>query len=80
MLWIVRDDDDEVQLFKNKIVPTFDIDGDLEQFNDVDGHKACTEYDFCYDVFNSVTGISLPINKPKKLKIEAITPGNGNGK
>ena len=67
MLWIVKTEDEEVLLFKNKVIVTLDIDGNYERMEDTHGTRIEANFEFCSDAFENVTGLKLPYNKPKKL-------------
>ena len=67
MLWIVKTEDEEVLLFKNKVVVARDVDGDYERMEDTHGARIEADFEFCSSAFESVTGIKLPYSKPKKL-------------
>ena len=66
MLWIVRYDDD-IYLFKNKVIVEFDEDGSTLDFLDVNGNIIDSEFEFCSNRFQEVTGIALPNLKPRKF-------------
>ena len=65
MLWIVKDDD-TVYLFKGKVTIGRDEEDDIDILN-TNGCYAESEFDFCTDIFENVTGLRLPNLKPKKL-------------
>ena len=67
MLWIVKTEDEEVLLFKNKVVVVRDIDGDYDRMEDVSGARIEANFEFCSSAFENVTGLKLPYGKPKKL-------------
>ena len=66
MLWIVKEDN-VVYLFKGKVtIEDNDKDG-FCYFKDINGDDVDSEFDFCVNDFENVTGIILPNLKPKKL-------------
>ena len=67
MLWIVKIEDEEILLFKNKVIVVLDNDGNFDRMEDTRGNQAYSEFDFCASEFENITGLKLSYHKPKKL-------------